>query len=245
MNIDLTIEQYEGNATHPAHGRTPLMFRGPVWHGLTAARNIPNVYDGSPVSVTNEYLLITGHTGTHVDAPHHVDRQSPITAERLPLDRTSGPAIWLDLAEHCAEDPRISIDDLLDAEQRAGSAIEAGDIVLLHTGWNDERSTDGPEPPGTNPHLVQESAEWLRGRGIKALGIDAPSPEEAQAVHLPVHMNFLRPRSLGLPDEDYILIYENLCNIAAIPPARFTFYGLPIPFRGSSGSPVRAVAVVA
>jgi kynurenine formamidase len=57
-------------------------------------------------------------------------------------------------------------------------------------------------------------------------------------------MNFLRPRSLGLPDEAYILIYENLRNISKIGRSRFTFSGLPIPFRGSTGSPVRAVAFV-
>ncbi len=55
-------------------------------------------------------------------------------------------------------------------------------------------------------------------------------------------MNFLRPASLGLDRQEYILIYENLVNIQQIPDRRFTFAGLPIPFRGASGSPVRAVA---
>lgn len=56
-------------------------------------------------------------------------------------------------------------------------------------------------------------------------------------------MNFLRPRSLGLDESDCILIYENLVSIDRIPRRRFTFIGLPIPFRRATGSPVRAVAV--
>lgn len=90
--IDLTVEQYEGNCTHPVHGRTPLMFPGTGSHALTRRWGIKNPYDGRSLSVANEYLLITGHTGTHVDAPNHVDAKGT-SIEQVPCDRTMGTAV--------------------------------------------------------------------------------------------------------------------------------------------------------
>lgn len=241
--IDLTVGQYPGNGTLPIHGPTPLMFRGPASHGLTAQRGIHNPYDNSLVSAANEYILITGHTGTHVDSPHHVDNESSITVEHLPLERTHGPAIWLDVSSWSEPNAEIGPDELAQAEHASGEKIQPRDILLLHTGWSEATRREG-ENESTHPYLIKEAAEWLRARAITAIGVDMASPEGSCAVDLPVHMNFLRPRSLGLSNSDYILIYENLRHVSSIGPHRFIFSGLPIPFYGSTGSPVRAVAIV-
>lgn len=240
--VDLTSEQYEGNCTHPVHGRTPLMLQGTGSHALTARWGLVNPYDGSPTSVTNEYIMITGHTGTHVDAPFHVDPKG-VQAQDIPCDRAMGTAVWLDLADAAPPHALLGPGDLERAMAAGGEAIQPGDIVLVHTGWL-KPETEMPVRTYVQdaPSLSKAAGEWLRGRGIKALGVDLPTPDSNTAHDLPIHMNFLRPRSLGLPDQDYILIYENLMNIGQIPSRRFNFAGLPIPFRGASGSPVRAVA---
>ena len=240
-HIDLTMEQCEGNHTHPVHGRTPLMFPGTGSHALTRMWGHKNPYDGSDISVANEYILICGHTGTHVDAPYHVDAKSRLTVEKLPIERTMGTAVWLDLSAVCSADVVLGPEELRAAEIAGGEPIRLGDIVLLHTGWY---SLDRPVPDYIqhSPSVSKEGAEWLRGKGIVALGMDLPSPDGHAARSLPVHMNFLKPKSLGLAESEYILIYENLVNIHAIPSRRFYFSGLPIPFRGATGSPVRATA---
>ncbi len=241
--IDLTTEQFEGNCTHPVHGRTPLMFPGTGSHALTRRWGLKNPYDGSTLSVANEHILITGHTGSHMDAPFHVD-PTGVSAERVPCDRAAGDAIWLDLSSSGHPRAMIEAGDLERAEYEGGDQIKPGDIVLVHTGWLDievERSLKSYIEDA--PALSRAAGEWLRGRGIKALGVDLPTPDAHSATDLPIHMNFLRPKSIGLPDEEYILIYENLTNIDRIPMRRFLFLGLPIPFRGASGSPVRAVAL--
>jgi kynurenine formamidase len=242
--VDLTTEQFEGNCTHPVHGRTPLMFPGTGSHALTRRWGLKNPYDGSPLSVANEHILISGHTGTHMDAPFHVDPKG-VTAERVPCERAAGEAIWLDLSSKGEPHAMIGPDDLDRAEGAGGEPIRPQDIVLVHTGWLDsagERSLKSYIQDA--PALTREAGEWLRNRKIKALGVDLATPDAHTASDLPIHMNFLRPCSLGLPSDDYILIYENLLNIAKIPRRRFCFVGLPIPFRGASGSPVRAVAIV-
>jgi kynurenine formamidase len=242
--VDLTVEQYEGNCTHPVHGRTPLMFPGTGTHALTKRWGLTNPYDGSCLSVANEYVLITGHTGTHVDAPYHVDAKG-MSIEHVPCDRAMGPAVWLDLAPVATPKALLEAAQLEDAERRGGARIQPGDVVLLHTGWCDPAAQRSVRTYIEDaPALSRAAGEWLRARGIKALGVDLPTPDQHGALDLPIHMNFLRPKSIGLPDDAYILIYENLAHIATIPARRFTFVGLPIPFRGATGSPVRAVAYV-
>jgi kynurenine formamidase len=241
--IDLTTEQFEGNCTHPVHGRTPLMFPGTGSHALTRRWGLKNPYDGSSLSVANEHILITGHTGTHVDAPFHVDPQGA-SVEKVPCERAAGDALWLDLSSMGNSRALIEPLDLERAEREGAEQIRPSDIVLVHTGWLDgagDRSVKSYVEDA--PALSRAAGEWLRARGIKALGVDLPTPDPHGASDLPIHMNFLRPRSIGLADQEYILIYENLTNIGRIPSRRFLFVGLPIPFRGASGSPVRAVAL--
>jgi kynurenine formamidase len=69
--------------------------------------------------------------------------------------------------------------------------------------------------------------------------VDAPGE-----LTLPVHMNFLRPRCLGLGNDAFIAIIENLVNINRIPKSRFLFSGAPIPYLGGTGGQVRALAIV-
>ena len=201
-------------------------------------------YDGSALSVANEYVLITGHTGTHVDAPCHVDSKA-ISIEQVPCDRTMGTAVWLDLTWACSAHSMVEPAHLHEAEARGGTEIRQGDILLVHTGWaNAAEARSHKNYIEDAPALSRAAGEWLRARGIKALGVDLATPDAHGATDLPVHMNFLRPKSIGLPDDEYILIYENLVNIEKIPARRFLFVGLPLPFRGATGSPVRAIAYV-
>lgn len=242
--VDLTIEQFEGNLGHPGHGRAPVFLRGTVSHGTTYQRGIKSAYDGEAVSVANEYLILTGHTGTHVDAPSHIDYRSAKSIETIPLERTCGPAIWLDVSSNAGPGSRFTPEMLAEAERRAGSRIRPGDIVLIHTGWLEQARGDRTRYVDESPGLTREAAEWLRARRIKALGVDLVGPDLRDASDLPVHVNFLRPRAVSASDDDYILIFENVANIRTIGRPRFTFFGLPLPLRGATGSPVRAIALV-
>lgn len=242
--VDLTLEQFEGNLGHPGHGRAPLLLKGTMSHGTTYQRGIKNAYDGSPVSVANEYMILTGHTGTHVDAPSHIDHRAATSVERIPLERTYGPAIWLDVSAGVAPRSRIDATIVAEAERRGGERIQQHDIVLIYSGWLDRADGNGTLYVDDSPGLTKDAGDWLRDRGIKALGVDLVGPDCRDALDLPIHVNFLKPRALGHGDDDYIPIFENVANISAIGRRRFIFIGLPLPIRGATGSPVRAIAIV-
>lgn len=118
-------------------------------------------------------------------------------------------------------------EDLPSAENKGGEPICPRDIILLHTGWY-SRTRAITEYVEQSPSVSRSAGEWVRARRIGSLGVDLPSPDSHGARDLPIHMNFLRPRSLGLDESDYILIYENLVSIDRIPRR----YGKPRESRG-------------
>jgi arylformamidase len=164
----------------------------------------------------------------------------------LPLEYSFGSAVWLDVSDHCADDGEVDVIQLEAAERRGGCRIEPGDIVLVWTGW----STVLPDRERYvlhHPGLSREAGEWMRSRGVRTLGIDTTTPDTvANDFPAPIHANFLKPSSIrpvvrGAP---IIAIIENVIGINKIPSRRFRFVGLPLPFVGLTGSPLRAIAEV-
>lgn len=244
--IDLTHTLREGMVGHPAHGRTPVRLAGSLSHSAYAHTARMNPYDGRPLSFANEQWVINGNTGTHMDSAWHADPESLYTADRMPLECGYGTAVWLDCSLAYAPCGQITPDILKEAERKSEEAIRPGDIVLLHTGSSADADRDPDRYLHEHMGLTRDAGEWLRERKVRTVGVDAVTVETVTGAYLsPVHMNFLRPRSLGLRPVDIIAIIENLTNIDQIPQHRFDFVGLPLPLQGGSGSPIRAIAVAA
>lgn len=242
MLVDLTMPLKEGMAGHPFHGRTPLFLSGTLAHDrLYPGMDRKNPYDGTPISFANANVQMCDHTGTHMDAPIHGDPNG-IPVDEMPLDYGYGEAVWLDLSEHFEDEAELQAAQLEEAEHRGGEQIRAGDIVLVWTGWS-KVLPDVDRYVHKHMGLTQDAAVWLRERGIRTLGIDTCTPETTTGAKTsPVHMNFLKPGSVGA--DQPVAIIENLVGIERVPTRRFQFRGLPLPFGGLTGSPIRAVAEV-
>lgn len=241
--IDLTMPIQEGMAQHPAHGRTPLFMSGTRNHELDKGLGITNPYDSEDVTTfQNENIIVCGHTGTHMDSCYHFDPESSRTIEKMPIQCGFGPAIWLDVSKNFGANVGVTAKNLQDAEEKSGARIQAGDIVLIHTGWSSVKNVHkySLEFMGLN----KDAADWLREKKVKTVGIDTPNADVPSAADFPAHINFLRPRSLGLDENDYIAIIENVVNIDRIPKHRFIFSGAPIPYVGQTGGQVRALAYI-
>ncbi len=126
---------------------------------------------------------------------------------------------------------RVDAGALVTADMWGEPAIGAGDIALVLTGWS---QYFGTERYFEHPALSVEACRWLLDRGVRTIGIDAPSVDptgdEALAAH---HV---------LADAGAI-ICENLRNLEAVDFPDPLVSLLPIPFAGIDGAPVRAVAV--
>lgn len=211
--------------------------RMPVWP--TLARYYHNLWYAIHLGddASSYQLVMSEHTGTHVDAPgHFLPTHHPRHAW---VDQVSAEA-WMGRAAlvDCRDVPPRS--RVAPAAIRAWEAehgeIRAGDIVVFRFGWA-ERWAARPhdrEFMRDWPGLGEGCASLLMERGVKAVGVDTLSPDVYGSPHSPIHRMLLG---------NGVLIVENLANLGALPPVSYLL-ALPLKIREGTGSPVRAVALV-
>jgi len=111
------------------------------------------------------------------------------------------------------------------------SVIRDSEFVILYTGWSKRWGND--DYFANFPALDKNSAEYLSGFHLKAIGIDAISIDMADSENFEAHHTLLSQE---------ILIIENLCHLDEIRQSSFLFSAFPLLIEGSDGSPVRAMA---
>lgn len=189
------------------------------------------------------------HTGTHFDAPiHWVSGRnlSNSTCDSIPPERFIGPACVIDASQQAAENP----DFLLTAEQVRAWEQEHGDIrpgswVLMRTDWCKRydpeqfvnNGADGPHSPGFARDAVELLARErdVMGVGVETLGIDAGQAAGFDPP-FPVHHVIHGAGKYGL---------ASLRNLDQLPPTGTVLIAAPLKIVEGSGSPVRALALVA
>lgn len=222
--VDLSLEISDGAQSHGVHARTTVMDY--VTHAFSAPRYRPPCR-----GFASKLLIMSDHAGTHVDAPYHFI-ESGATIDRVPPETLLGPAVLLDVTGRVPPGRPAAAADLEALCRERGLTVNPGDIALLRV-WRGRWGEPGfHEAKGPD----ESAAQWLLDRGVKAMGIDLPYFEADLAdLRRPLHMLAL---GRGVP------LVENLVNLEQIGRDRFTFIGLPLPIRGATGSPVRAVALV-
>lgn len=203
----------------------------PITTGMPVYPGDPEVAVGPALTVERDgvnvlALHLGSHSGTHVDAPKHIDDALPALDE-VPLERFCGPAAVVDVR---GLPPRAPIGPEPFRE------VEAGTIVLVATGWS--RWWGGERYTG-HPYLTEEAAALLVERGVRTVGIDALSVDPTPAGDFPAHRVLLGAHAV---------IAENLANLdrlLAAPQGRIEVSLLPLRLPGADGAPVRAVARIA
>jgi kynurenine formamidase len=199
-------------------------------------------------------LELDEHTGTHVDFPLHVlppqELQRQGVAPDTPLQHFAGPAAVIDVTEHLDQappgrSPRIPGKVVSDWENTHG-ALQAGDIVLFHTGYMERYFA--PFPDGNRlvrqPLFAKDVPGWpvpsdelfeiLRQRGVRHIGVSTPSIGALDDSSGPHRAGIVRG----------ITYAECLINLGRLPPRGALYVGLPLKIAHQSGSPIRAVAFI-
>jgi len=170
-------------------------------------------------------LSCGSHTGTHVDAPSHTERDGK-TLDSYDLERFVLDGRTVDCRDL---DPREPIP----ADRVPGADA---DCAVFWTGWDehwgDDRYLD-------HPYLSVAAAERCAERGL-AVATDTlnpdPTPTDRATDDEPT--GFAVHHALLGAD---CLIFENLTNLGAVP-ERFQLRAYPLKL-GGDGAPVRAVGV--
>ena len=202
MIRDISIALREGTPAWP--GDTPYSCR---WASLIA--------NGESVNVSA--TLASPHVGTHADAPLHVRDGWPGSHE-LPLDAFVGAAAVVDVSAHAG---------VIEWDALEFAPATPGGRLLLRTG----RSIATGQFPAEWPTLSEACVRELLGRGLRLLGVDAPSVDPRDSKTLPVHHMLFSGNA-------YIL--ENL-DLRRIAPGSYELIALPLKLMALDAAPVRAV----
>jgi kynurenine formamidase len=190
-------------------------------------------YDDSMTITKNGWNARTwhlySHSNTHMDAPKHFIEGGD-TIDNTPLDVCMGPAWLIDLGDVHARQLH-TIEDLGDYVDK----IQAGDRVLLKTGWETHFGTDTFRDD--LPRISKELAEWFAEKKIVLLGVEPPSVADVNDIP---EVTEIHKILLGAN----ITIVESLKNLHTIKQDRVEFIALPLKLTGGDGSPVRALALV-
>jgi kynurenine formamidase len=217
----------------------------PTARAFELATDSDGVTDNGFYYTANTFCMAE-HGGTHIDAPVHFAEGKSTVAE-IPLDRLMGPAVLINVAEHCAgnADYQVTVGDFEAWESQHGRLVD-GSIVLLRTGfgsyWPDRVRYMGTDARGPEavaelhfPGLHPSAAEWLvANRSIKSIGLDTPSIDYGQSTQFESH------RVLFAAE---IPAFENLANLDRLPAKDFVVIALPMKIAGGSGGPLRIVAI--
>lgn len=233
--IDLSMEVSADMVVFPRVAR-PILTMLESWEEF--ATNIGAAEYGA-TWLTAHYVVVLGdHVGTHVDSLRHLRADAP-GPESIPLEYCFSDGVVLDFS-HKPVGYGITVDDLQEALKKINYTLKPLDIVLIQTG----ASRYNTEMRYLTDHcgMTGEATHWLLDQGIKMMGIDAPTWD--RPVKAMFETKEFWPAHQVMIEREYYHL-ENLSNLDAIPgPVGFKLSVLPIKWKGTTGAPVRAVAIV-
>ncbi len=204
------------------------------------------------------------HVGTHIDALAHVSHDGLLHGGTNAAEAGVGGK-YVELGVHTIEPMirrgvlldvagtlgskrleggyEITVSDLEHTVSDQGTAVSAGDVVLVRSGWG-QLFDEGTPYIGAEsgvPGVSESGAQWLADRRVHAAGADTIAFERLapRGGHslLPAH------RVLLVENGIYIIEALDLEELARRGVHEFTFVLVPLNIFGATGSPVRPLAV--
>lgn len=214
----------------------------PGWHSHPSMGIVRDARNFSQNGYFAQTLVMSEHTGSHVDAPSH-GHDGMGTVDELPIDNLIGPYKKYDFVDmNLNAGDYVTLDMVKRVEERLGIDVAKGDIVLVDFGWDkyylpDSNSPEEREWWGKNePGLSAEVCKYFYECDIRAIGFDTAGGDtcvvDGRTQSLFGHSTYFLPN--GIP------IIEGLRNLTCAPSTGF-FIALPLKIKGGSGSPIRPI----
>jgi kynurenine formamidase len=216
--------------------------------------------DPFSISVISEYdergpawywnnLKLGEHTGTHFDAPIHWVTGKDYSdggTDTIPVKRMIAPAVVVDLSKEAAADEKLLCEPgHIEAFEKKHGRIPDGAWVLMRTDWSKRTDPakflnmmeDGPHVPGPSAACVKflVAERNVNGWGVEAVGTDAGQAFAFEPA-FPAHTLMHGANKFGL---------ASLTNLDQLPPTGALLITAPLKIERGSGSPIRALALIA
>jgi len=196
-----------------------------------------------------EYVRLTTHNGTHVDAPWHYastsERGNPMpTIDQIPLEWFFGMGVKLDF-RHFSDGYVVTQTDIEKELERIGHAIQPLDIVLVNTSAGTRYGKSNYVESGCG--MGREATLYLTSRGVRvtgtdAWGWDAPVKYLAERFERTGNASHIWEGHKAGRVTEYCHI-EKLHNLEQLSSTGFRVACFPIKLRGASAGWTRAVAI--
>ncbi|PTW58979.1 kynurenine formamidase [Breoghania corrubedonensis] len=220
MSVETLID-----LTHPMENGMPVWPGHPVFEQCSVAS-----FEAGDIAC-NHSLSLSEHSGTHLDAPAHFVPGGQ-SIDEVPLWRFFGSLAVIPATDSTPDS--VLPASRLEAFEAAHGVLPAGGAVMVHFGW--DRYWAHPEEGAKFlrdwPGLSAEAAQLLKARNVSIVGCDCMSIDHFSSTEFPAHRILL---GAG------ILIGENFARLGELPPL-CRLSALPLPIKGGSGAPLRAVA---
>jgi arylformamidase len=221
---------------------SPVIEAGMPMFAAYEGPEITRLFGHDDAGAAANRISLAEHTGTHVDAPFHFDRNGLTVDQLAPDALLLRPYKKFDLSDQGAGPGELlDAEALASAAARAGFALEPSDVAIVEMGW-DRHWPGGPSdaPPGfwgrNEPGLTEDACRYLAEAGISAVASDTAGCDvscldgEVGVGH--GHESWFLPRG--------ILIVEGLRGLAGVASTGL-FLALPLKIRGGTGSPLRVL----
>lgn len=230
--------------TYQTHGET-MPELGHFFPGVTPEQTP----DGAGFAAA-EWVTLTTHNGTHLDAPWHYHPtmdggQRAITIDEVPLEWCFNPGVKLDF-RHLPDGYVVTAADVEAELERIGHALQPLDIVLVNTAAG--TAVGNPDYVNIGCGMGYEATIYLLERGVRVTGTDAwswdaPFTYTAQKVAKTGDTSLIWEGHKAGRDIGYCHL-EKMHNLEALPPHGFTVSCFPHKIRGASAGWTRAVAII-
>lgn len=178
------------------------------------------------------------HGFTHMDSPKHYFADAA-TTDDVPLETTIGDATVFDL-EPVEPNEAITAERL---EAAGGLYLQAGDIALMRSCWDTQRSLASREFWLDAPYLTRDAAQWLLAKGVRAAAFDFPQDQPIRGLldgkRAPLEEHVTHDVLL----RNGVILIEYLGNTQAIRQPRVWFCCLPLKVPAADGAPARVIAI--
>jgi kynurenine formamidase len=255
--FDLEQPRFAGMPMHPAH--KPGYFY--ALHRRHRDSYRPEQF--GPRSGSSGTLTMMEHSGTHIDALCHMACDMTMhggvkveEAERADgyrdlgvetIKPLLGRGVLLDVAAHhgvaqLPQNDSITAADLIATANAEHVTVRPGDVLLVRTGyataWQDEATY-------LNAAGVSKSGNiWAAEQKVAAVGADNMAWDNMVERDPETKMALFGHAHLLVKHGIHIIENLNLEELAAAKIYEFGFVGIPLKFRGATGSPIRPLALV-
>jgi kynurenine formamidase len=218
---------------------------GQPFHGVPA-----EAYPGGEGYASAEWVTLSTHNGTHLDAPWHFHPtmnggERAITIDEVPLDWCFRPGVKLDF-RHFPNGYVVTGEDVEAELRRIGYELQPLDIVLVNTAAG--AALGQPDFVDIGCGMGYDATMYLTSRGVRVTGTDAwswdaPFSYTAEKVKETGDTSLIWEGHKAGRDIGYCHL-EKLHNLEALPPFGFTVSCFPHKIKGASAGWTRAVAII-